>query len=190
MNGTTSTPSDFESRMRQRINVGYLILSGFSNCFTVMLRHRFGGQAFGLNAVASIVIMLLFMMSFPASIGLPNFFFVWWIAILCQRVGHFARRVRGIVLHSRYDGEPWIETFLPRLGTHVPRVLEIALCAWAASDLAATDPGFSRLCLSGAAALAAKWLIDGHVDHQRVQRMHDAEIEQRSLVDRWSRGGF
>ncbi|MBY0589146.1 hypothetical protein K2X85_18380 [bacterium] len=141
-----------------------------------------------MNAFVAFGVMIFFMMSYPQSPGILAMFSLWWIALVLQRLGHFSRRMRGILLHGRFEGISWFETILPFLGPNVARVLEAATCGLLGASQSELDPGVAAYFTLGGVALFVKWIIDGHIDHLRVQRMNNAAIEHRATVARWHRG--
>ena len=186
----SSSPPDHENNFKTGVNLFYLILSGYTTAFTVFLRHGFGGEAFGFNAFASIVIMLLFMMKYPESQGLVSFFGFWWGALFLQRIGHFGRRLHGILVHSRFEGVSWFEKFLPFINLPVARTLEMTTCVLMGVSITPDDEGLGRFFLYGGGALFLKFLVDSHIDHLQVRRLNDAAIEHQAKVARWRSGRF
>lgn len=173
------------------INVLYWLLSGFTSCFTVFLRRTFGGAAFGFNILAAILIMVFYMGSHPESHGMVDFFGFWWIALICQRIGYFIRCMRGIRVHSHFQGISWLCVLFPFLGrTRMADYLEIPLCVFLGAALAHHDQALGQFVFYGAFGLLIKGVIDNSVERQQVQRMQDAYIEQRSRLERWRTGRF
>jgi hypothetical protein len=185
-----SAPQDQGNSFKTGINIFYLIVNGFSTAFTVFLRRSFGGEAFGLNAFACILIMILFMMGHPESPGLPRFFCLWWVALILQRIGHFTRRMRGVVLHSRFGGISWFETLLPFFNHPVACVLEMATCILLGVGFAPNDQGLGRFFVLGGCALFVRFFVESHIEHLHVRRLNDAAIEHRARVARWRGGRF
>lgn len=177
--------------VRGSVNLTYLLVNGFATCFTVFLRRGFGGEAFGFNAIIGVIIMLFYMQSHPGSGAMFDFFGCWWIALLCHRIGYWSRRRRGHIVHSRFDGVSWIGIVLPFLDrAGLARVAEIPLCIFGGAALAHYDQAVGRFVFFGAFALLVKNMMDGWVDRKRVQRMHDAAIEQQYRLGRWRSGKF
>jgi len=173
---------------RNGINVFYLLISGLATAFAVFFRRSFGGEAIGINAVAAIVIMLFFMMAYPQSGGLSLFFCLWWGALVLQRLGHFYRRLRGIGLHSQFDGITWLETLMPFIGSSLGRLFEVAFCLFIGTQIGARDAGLSQFFICGGIGLLLKFFADRHIDYMQVRQLNDATIEQQAMVARW-RGG-
>ncbi|MBX9655578.1 hypothetical protein K2Y11_18330 [bacterium] len=185
-----SVPQDQGNSFKTGINVFYLIVNGYSTAFTVFFRHCFGGEAFGFNAFACIGIMLLFMMGHPESPGLAGFFGLWWVALILQRIGHFTRRLRGVQIHSRFDGVSWFETILPFINRPAACALEVATCVLMGIHLMPGDLGLGRFFVFGGGAILVKFFIDSCLDHLQVRRLNDAAIEHRARVARWRSGRF
>ena len=173
------------------INVFYWLISGFATCFTVFLRRTFGGEAFGINALASILIMVFYMSAHPESGGMVDFFGLWWIALFCQRVGYFIRRCRRISVHSRFEGISWLAVTFPFLRrSNLAGFLEVPLCFVLGAALAHHDQALGRFVAFGSVGLLLKGLIDSSMERKQVQRMQDAAIDQRSRLERWRNGNY
>ncbi len=177
--------------IRFGLNLFYMLLSGFTTCFTVFLRRSFGGEAIGFNALFAIVIMVFYMGGHPESAGMIDFFGFWVIALVCQRIGYFIRRLRRVVVHSHYEGDSWIGVLLPfleRVG--IARFLEVPLCVILGIALGQHDQALGEFVFFGAFGLMFKGMIDGAIERKHVQRMQDAAIEQRARLNRWRSGNF
>lgn len=177
--------------VRFGVNLFYLLISGYATCFTVFLRRSFGGEAFGFNAVIAVFMILFYMLAHPTSGGMLDFFYLWWMALICQRIGYFLRRRRGMIVHSRFEGVSWFAVIFPFLNHEgLLRFLEIFTCVVLGGLLATHDQALGRFVFFGAFGLMIKGMIDGFVDRRQIQRMHDTAIEQHALMERWQSGRF
>jgi len=177
--------------VRTGFNVFYLLVRSYATCFTVFLRRGFGAEAFGLNAIIAVPIMLFYMQAHPESGAMFDFFCLWWVALVLQRAGYFIRRLRGVAVHSHFDGMPWIGVILPFLHRGgAARFLEVPLCVALSGVLGVYDFALGQFVFYGAFALLAKGMIDRYVERKHVQRMQDAAIDQYSRLERWRRGNF
>ena len=170
--------------LRDSFNIFYLLVSGYATCLTVFLRRGFGGEALGFNAMIAVVIMGIYMAFNPRSGGMLDLFWLWWIALICHRIGYFIRRQRGFVVHSQYHGSSWF-AFLPY---GLDTFMEVGLCIFLGGLLAGHDQPLGRFIFFGAFALMAKHWIEGSMVRRQVMRMQDAAIEQGFRLDQW-RGG-
>jgi hypothetical protein len=181
-------PSGSGGNLRQSFNVLYILVRGYAACVTVFLRRRFGAESLGLSGVVAVAIMIVYLSAHPASRGMSNFFVGWWIMLAFQRLGHFNRRRKGIILHSQYDGESIVGVLVPFLNFNdLPRLLDVLICLGLGWLLHSTDPALGNFIFGGGIALLVKEMIDRGIEDRQVQRMFDGEIEQRARLARWSR---
>lgn len=176
---------------RELSNLAYLLLRGYTVCVTAFLRRRFGSQALGFPGLAAILIMIFYIVAHPESRGMVNYFGYWWVMLALQRIGHFVRRWRGVTLHSQFDGEPLVGVILPFL--HVgglPYFLDVLICLGMGWFLHSIDPAVGKFVFGGGIALFIKEVMDNSIQGREVERMHDAEIEQRAKVARWRSSRF
>lgn len=180
-----------EFDLRTGINVFYLLVNGYATCFTVFLRRGFGAEAFGFNALIAVVIMIVYMQAHPQSGAMIDFFGLWWVALILQRIGFFIRRRRGFVIHSRFEGVPWIAQMIPALDRiGLARVTEFLLCFFSGAVLGTHDEALGQFVMFGAFGLLTKNILDNMMARKHIQRMQDAALEQRARLERWRHGNF
>ena len=176
--------------MRSSMNLLYLLVCGHSACFTVFTRHSFGVEALGINGVAALGLMLGYI-CFTGSPAMLPFLAIWLVALALQRLTTFVRSRRGWYEHSRYEGYPWLGFMVPFVRrVQVRKVCEMALCLTAGTFLLGVDQGLGQFVFFGFFSLMGKAAIEGQIDQNRVQRMRDAEIEMRQLVDQFNGRDF
>jgi len=191
MFGMQGLPQSGGMGMQGAFNLFYVLVRGYSACVAIFLRRRFGGEALGLTGVTAVLLMIVYMAAHPDSRGMASLFCLWWIVLAFQRLGHFNRRRKGIILHSQYDGESLIAVVLPFLNVKdLPRLLDVVACLAGGWLLQGVDLALGRFIVGGGLALLVKGMIDNGVEGRQMQRMYDAEIEQRSRVERWRQRRF
>lgn len=169
--------------IRGSFNVFYVAIGGLATTLTPFLRTNFGSEALGFNGLAALVVILVYFTAYP-SVGVAHFFWYWFLALIVQRGRTFWLHSQGRYPHSRYIGDPWLSLFMPSIRAEHARVLEPGLCLLFAIYKMNTDPWLGQLVMWGSGGLLFKLMIDQHIDNKRVQRMRDAEIDQRYIVER------
>src|ERR1700686_4374451 len=98
--------------MRSGVNLLYLLVCGHAACFTVFTRHSFGVETLGINGVAALGLMLVYI-CFTGSPAMLPFLAIWFVALALQRLTTFVRSRRGWYEHSRYEGYLWLGFLVP-----------------------------------------------------------------------------
>jgi len=175
--------------VRGSVNILYVLVSAHSTCFTVFLRRGFGSEALGFNAILALVLIHFYIMCNPTSGGMAQFLGLWFLFLILQRIKTFSLWRKGAVIHSRYDGYPWVGMMIPFLKTEErARFAETPICFIIGCLLIDYDSALSAFIAVGGISLAIKNSIDFSIDRRRLRHMRDAEIEQRFMVERY-RGG-
>lgn len=171
---------------RGGLNFLYLLVSGHATCLTPFMRRGFGSEALGLNGIAALVIILLYA-AHTGSQAMISFLVFWLFALLLQRIKTGLLWRQGVVPHSRYDGEPWLALKLVK-SEQAARGIEPFICLAAGVALSAYDEALGAFVFAGLFSFIIKLGIERRVDEVSVQRMRDAEIEQRWLVQQNKKG--
>ena len=166
--------------VRGGFNFLYLAINGHATCFTPFLHSGFGSEALGVNGVAGLVVILLYI-AYSGSPAMVTFLYVWLLMMLMQRIKTTTMRRQGYVIHSRYDGFPLLAKLIK--SERAARGLEPFICALAGILLMPYDEALGQFVLFGLVSLIARIAFQDRIDNVAVQRMRDAEIEQRWLVE-------
>jgi hypothetical protein len=180
MNDQQQTPSE-QITVRGSFNFLYLLLSGHVTCLTPFLHVGFGSEALGINGLAALVVILLYA-TYTGSTVMVNFLYVWLFMMLVQRIKTGSMRRQGHVIHSRYDGFPHLATRFVK-SEQAARVLEAFMCGVIGILLMSYDEALGAFIAIGFLSMMFKLAIERRIDEVSVQRMRDAEIEQRWLVE-------
>jgi hypothetical protein len=180
MHDQQQTPNE-QMTVRGSFNFLYLAINGHATCFTPFLHYGFGSEALGVNGIAGLVVILLYI-AFSGSPAMVTFLYVWLFMMLMQRIKTTMMRREGYVIHSRYDGFPFLAKKLVK-SERAARGLEPFICAIAGILLMPYDEALGQFVLFGVVSLIARIAIQERIDNVAVQRMRDAEIEQRWLVE-------
>ena len=176
---------DNQFNFADSVNLTYFVADCLATCLTLFIRRNYGTQAFGFNAVAAFVILLL--VASDANDLLMTWMWIsWCILLIVHRVQTFQNWRRGIRLHSQYAGDPTIAMRFLRDPAHA-RWLEPFLCLGVAVCMIPFSQITAAFVFWGAVALLVRTSMDREVHRKRVRHLLDAEIEQEFLVEQWQR---
>jgi hypothetical protein len=168
---------------KDTFNIAYALVKGHAMCFLPFMRKNFGSEALGWPGAAALVIMVA-----VGGLGrIPEmwpFLGFWVVAMLYQRASTARAMSKGVIRHSRYEGD--VDTRLIKSRATAKLVLEPLCCVagGVAFQAVGFSHGFAVFIGAGAFSLALLAMIDRHMDQQRVQAMRDAAIEQEYLAAR------
>lgn len=178
--------------MKGGFNLVYVILHGFATSVTPFTRTGFGQEAFGINSLVALLLMIGFG-SLGNSQAMWVFLWLWILAVLRQRVTQMQNRKKGIITHSRYQGYPWLAFKL------FPRIKDEGNAKGAEAFLVMSvgcllgyglDPALGWfLALGGIGSLFIE-AFAVEVMKRRVQAMRDCQIENQTIADHLRDGRF
>ena len=170
---------------RDSFNLAYLLVSSHAVCLTPFLHHGFGSEAFGLECIGAMVIMLIYGSEARCD-AMAIFMAIWLAAVLLQRVWSAYLFRRGWRSHSRYGGYPWLAMNFPWVKTEMQALrIEPIFCLAAGALLWTVSPAMGRFVMAGVVSLSIKHGIERQIVEKRLRRMHDAMIEQEYLEERF-----
>jgi len=183
---------DDRNDMKGGFNFAYFVLHGFATSVTPFTRTHFGREAFGVSSLMALLLIIGFG-SFGNSPAMWVYLLLWLLAVMRQRVTQMQDRKKGLIVHSRYQGYPWLGFKLfPRIkdegnakGAEAFLVMSVgALLGYC------LDPVLGVfLALGGIGSLFIE-AFAVEVMKKRLQDMRDAEIEQMDLAERFRDGRF
>lgn len=171
---------------RAGFNVFTLLVNGHATCVAVFLRCGMGVEYPGMDGVVAAALILLC----AAGTGdqlLIDFFWLWLVALICQRA-YTAKLVRqGWIEHSRYTGWPWAAMTCKWVKSEkkAKDMAEPLLCFGFGAALIPLSAVLGEFVMAGCASLLIQRTMQNQVNIVRLRRMRDAEIEQRQLADRF-----
>ena len=183
MNGQSQEPGQRSSR-EDGLGLLYMATNVVATCVTPFMRHSFGVEALGFPGFFALVLMITCTASVPR---MPLFIAAWLIALITQRLWTFRLVRKGIRWHSRYAGYPWLAMRMPfvRSEETATGFVEPMICFLAGVALCPLSESLGGLVMLTAPALMIRNGIEKELQRKRLQRMHDAEIEQRCMSDRF-----
>jgi hypothetical protein len=179
--------------LRGSFNIGRLALSAHERCVTPPIRDQVGTEANTLAGPIALVGMAVYGAYVNDRCVLLYIGF-WLVALLSQRIDSIVCRRRGILLHSRYAGRPFVALLLAPFikDERMAKLLvEPLFCLASAWMLAAWSPAVAALVGSAAFSIVMVELLDGHMQKQREQAVIDSRLEMQELANGVRRrGGF
>jgi hypothetical protein len=177
--------------IRGVINLLYLVVSGHATCVTPFVRRNFGSEALGRNGAIALIILVVYMVAYPTHRALVNLGGLWFLMVILQRLKTGRLLRKGFVVHSRFDGEPFLGFIVPfvtryQTASFIEFLALLIFGIWIAS----IDAALSRLVVVSAVCLVIKMTIEEEIVRKRLRAMRNAEVEQRSIVERYRRGDF
>jgi len=119
------------------------------------------------------------------------YFLVWMVAVAIQRVKTFLNWRRGVIVHTRYNGYPWlVRRFFPRISEANAKAVEAFACLGIGGLLAQFWPPLGWYVMAGFASIMFTEAVIAETAKRRLQAMRDAEIEQRYLAEKYREGRF
>ncbi|HEX4132934.1 MAG TPA: hypothetical protein VHZ24_23075 [Pirellulales bacterium] len=171
--------------LRDSFNLMYMLASAHATCLTPMMRHSFGVEALGWNGLGAFLVMGVAMMAAPGA-DMKSLFCWWLMAFMLQRLRTMKLVRNGWVAHSRYDGYPWLALQLPLVhDERTAKTIEPFLCLLGGMLLYPISEAVGQFVLLGIGSLSIKLSIERQTERVKLQRLRDAEIEQRSLIERY-----
>ena len=173
--------------LRDSINWVYLLMRLHATCFYPFLRYGAGAEAYGINAVLALI-MMLFWASAQGSGGMLLFVGLWLVALVMQRVMTFRRR-RTHIVHSRYMGTSWPARLIPFTSEQTAAATEPLLCFVVGICIAPVSESLAIFVMLGVVSLLVTYAFQAEADRREIQAMRDAQIEQQWRAERFRNQG-
>jgi hypothetical protein len=152
----------------------------------VFLHVGFGSEVLGLGALYGLILLVVV----AAGSGDPAMFVflvVYVAALLLHRINGVRLAASGRVCHSQYWGTPWL-AYIPGLrDERRALVLELLLCLVGGALLLGVSQTLAAYVMVGFLSLGGSLALYWELMRRRVQQLHDAKIEQQSVVDEYHR---
>jgi hypothetical protein len=177
--------------MQGAFNLVYLLFYGHASCLTPFLRKDFGKEAMTASGIVAFLLIIAWG-SFSNSAGMWLLLQLWLCAMLWQRLKGIQNRKRGLIVHSRYNGYPWLswKLFPWMKDETTARGADGLICMAVGVALAQVDPAVGWFIGVGGFSLLFVEALLVELRKKRLEAMRDAEIEQRSLVQHYRDGKF
>jgi hypothetical protein len=176
-------------KAKQSFDIIYFFMLGHAMCLLPFLRVRFGVEALSWSVVAAFIVQAIFFLIAPSQ-DMLNFFLVWAVFVINRRFMAWRRWRGGHVEHSQYRGFPWLAMKVPFVTWErtAKALIEPALCLLVGALILPYSPSLGAFILLGVVSLTVVLGIESEINHRRVRRMHDAQLEQRGMSQRFRDG--
>ncbi|MBX3451714.1 hypothetical protein SH668x_003714 [Planctomicrobium sp. SH668] len=176
--------------MAASFNTANFLSHAHALALTVFLRTDFGREGIGIHGLVTFVLILGYG-SFAQCYAMFPFFLLWILAVICQRVRQFVNWRRGVIIHSYYNGYPWLSKRLfPRMSELNAKGVDAFLCLAIGGVIAQFDKPFGLFIMAGFASILFTEAVIVESTKRRLQAMQDAELEQRYLAEKYKSGRF
>ncbi len=172
---------------RNGISILVLAAQVFSAPLEVMLRKNFGKNYFGWPSFLALFAIPMWMLFYPGEDPEPIMIF-WCLFVLMQfraRIESGIRSARGKGGHTRYNGEPSLMRFFPKLTEKKAKATEsLIVMLIGVFMLAVSEPLGTYLMASGFCLGLVGSMIESS-ERAKTEQMHDAWLEQEQLAERF-----
>lgn len=166
----------------------YLIAHSHAAALTPFLRRGFGTEAFHPGGLFAFVAMVLLTQGSWRN-GMGVYLAAWVVALIYRRIETFRLRARGVVVHSRFAGVPWLAAkFRFIKDTNQAKGFEPLLCLLAGAALCVVSQTLGFFVMAGFLSLGVCLCIEKFAVYRRVQQMQDAQIEGEFYAGQFKRG--
>jgi hypothetical protein len=175
------------SNARNAFNIFYVVLRGWSLCFTPFLRENFGIRSFG--GPAAIAFLILAMMSGNCP-PMQVYLALWILAVICRWVQAWQAFRRGALIHSYSAGDPECLTkgkFVRRYNTAV-FVAEPLFCFVIGLMFLSYSEILGVFIMLGCVPLIAMASMDRQAVQRQLMDQRDGEVTMRGMAALRERG--
>lgn len=180
-----------ESSMAANFNLLLNFARVHALCLTVFVRRDYGREGIGMTGLGAFVLI-------PAYAGFTNsppvllFWGFWFLAVIGQRMRQYRNWRNGVILHSRYEGYPWLAFKLfPRIRTEGnAKAAEAFLMFAVGGVLTHFDKPLGWFVMAGFLSIMFVEAISVEITRKRLADMKDAQLEQQYLARRFRSGRF
>lgn len=178
----------FLDSARAGLTVGLFLCRTLAVSLEVFLHSGIGDRYLGLQALAVLVVVPLYMLFWPGYDLRPMTLFWWAYIVMCGigRLGTIGKRLRGEHGHSRYTGWPrgmtgrgqWSEITVKRI------VEPVFVFVWGCI-IRQLNPPLGTYLMLAAGSLFISVSADEAEERVRVMDMNDAVIDQEGVADKF-----
>ncbi len=167
-----------------------ILVNAHASTLTPLARTDFGAEGLGMPGFIGAFLILGWGCAFNCY-PMLLYFLVWMGSLLGQRVKTFINWRRGLIVHSRYNGYPWIaRRFFPRLSEPNAKAVEAFAFFGIGGVIAQFIPPLGWYFMLGLPSILASEAIIVATTKRRLQAMRDGEIEQKFINELYRRGKF
>lgn len=168
--------------MKGAFNIAYVFLKSHALTGRVFLSTDFGPESIGFAGMVGFVLILVYG-GVMNSYAMFLFLFAYLLAVIAQRMKQFQNRRNGVMLHSHYNGYPWLALRLfPKLKERDGRAVEAFMCLAIGWLLTHVDPAVGWYVMGCFFSILLSEGFDAECRRRRLQAMHDAVLEEQALA--------
>lgn len=174
----------------ETMDLAYGLAHCLATVLAVFIRRDFGADALGWPAILGG--LALYVTAVENRDRLARLFFLaWLVAQATQRFLTFRNHWRGVRVHSRSSGYPWLAMRLPfvRSEAVAVRLGEPLLCLAVGAALWPLSHPLGGFVMFGAGSFCLRNNIDALVRRKRLSAMLDARLEQEWYAEQMARLG-
>ncbi len=176
--------------MAGSLNGAHALAYAHSLSCTVFLRTSFGREGIGMHGLITMLMILGYGCAMQCLAMFP-FFAVWFLAVCCQRIRRWLDERRGVIVHSRYNGYPWLSKRLfPRISELNAKGIDAFICLFVGGVIAHFDKPFGWFVAAGFLSIMFTEGMNVEGTKRRLRAMRDMELEQQYLSDAYRSGRF
>lgn len=174
---------------RETFDLAYSIFNIHATAIAVIIRRDFGREALGGNSALAMGLILVLYAATADQAMLAYLGIVLFCQIM-QRIRTFRLLRQGAIIHSRYQGYPYMAMQVPfvRRVSTATGIIEPMMCLIGGTLLCTVSVNLGGFIVVGSLSFMIRNGIDREIDRKRLERMRDAEIEQRWFSHAYKNG--
>lgn len=181
-------PVDMVQDTKNAINWFFAGVNVYSTAIEVFLHRDMGHRYLGFQAVAVLLVVPLHTLFFQTHAPEDTAWFLLFYVLCCfaQRCRMWDRRKTGVVIHSQYNGYPWLRGQNSKISEAAFKTwVEPALVGGLGLMLRRADEANGSFLLFCAFSMCVKNLVGQHLVHEELSDMNDSLIEQQHMAERF-----
>jgi hypothetical protein len=158
----------------------YFFCNIHASAIANVIRRDFGREALGWNSFLAMFV-ILFLYAGTADKAMLALLGVWFVCQVMQRIRTYRLLRGGAIIHSRYAGYPYLAMKVPfvRSLATATGIIEPMMCLIAGTLLCTVSVNLGGFIMLGFVSFMVRNGIEKEIQRKRIERMRDAEIEQR-----------
>jgi hypothetical protein len=170
-------------------NLLYKLADIHVSAIATLIRRDFGTEALGFNSFWAMVLIFV-MYAATADQAMLAYLGIWLFCQVMQRARTFRLIRGGAILHSRYPGYPYVAMLMPFVRSQVTAkgIVEPIICLLGGAFLCSVSINLGGFIMLGFLTFMIRNGIEQEIRRKRLERMRDAEIEQRWYSDAHKHG--
>jgi hypothetical protein len=180
MSNNQQNPQSMRFKNEDAFGLLYFLSNIHATSIATLIRRDFGREALGWNSFLA-MFLIFFVYAATADAALLAYLGVWFFCQIMQRIRTFRLLRSGAVMHSRYAGYPYVAMHVPfvRSQTTAMGLIEPMLCLIGGTMLCTVSVNLGGYIMLGFLSFMIRNGIETEIRRKRLERMRDAEIEQR-----------